>query len=274
MHRVGRTGRFGTRGLSVLLLLPQELPRAHRLLAPLAVRVHPLPLQMAEGEYLEPTTLAEPSASQATASGTPANSCVQTDDPLHALRLIRQSAKERKASATGGTRGPCVQSDAGANGDVDWQQRKSRPPRQPSSTHRSHGAHAHGAAQDTSAEKAAHNSHVVSVTPKGATRRRNESGGGEHASAAALEQARERGRQRGREQARQRARLKYGLPPDQTNATWCAEGTHAAVGDMPAAGMLMSTAPIAQPHATSNSIGEPYSLAVPASCEWWEGILR
>ena len=46
LHRVGRTGRYGSHGLSVLLLQEHELAGARALLSPLAVRVYPLPLEM------------------------------------------------------------------------------------------------------------------------------------------------------------------------------------------------------------------------------------
>lgn len=47
LHRVGRTGRFGTRGLSVLLLWNHELQSAQQLLANLHTFVQPLPLECA-----------------------------------------------------------------------------------------------------------------------------------------------------------------------------------------------------------------------------------
>jgi len=54
LHRVGRTGRFGARGLSVLLLAEAEVPAAQRMLTPLRAQVRALPVALDEvDEYLE-----------------------------------------------------------------------------------------------------------------------------------------------------------------------------------------------------------------------------
>jgi superfamily II DNA/RNA helicase len=54
LHRVGRTGRFGARGLSVLLLAEAEVPAAQRMLTPLRAPVRALPVALDEvDEYLE-----------------------------------------------------------------------------------------------------------------------------------------------------------------------------------------------------------------------------
>ena len=52
LHRVGRTGRYFTRGLSVLLLWQHELKPAQAMLAPLCVCVQPLPLNLSESAYM------------------------------------------------------------------------------------------------------------------------------------------------------------------------------------------------------------------------------
>ena len=46
LHRVGRTGRFGARGLAVLILWEHEVSRAQAMLAPLAASVRSLPHAM------------------------------------------------------------------------------------------------------------------------------------------------------------------------------------------------------------------------------------
>jgi superfamily II DNA/RNA helicase len=54
LPRVGRTGRFGARGLSVLLLAEAEVPAAQRMLTPLRAPVRALPVALDEvDEYLE-----------------------------------------------------------------------------------------------------------------------------------------------------------------------------------------------------------------------------
>jgi ATP-dependent RNA helicase DDX20 len=54
LHRVGRTGRFGARGLSVLLLAEAVGPAAQRMLTPLRAPVRALPVALDEvDEYLE-----------------------------------------------------------------------------------------------------------------------------------------------------------------------------------------------------------------------------
>ena len=54
LHRVGRTGRFGARGLSVLLLAEAEVAAAQKMLTPLRAPVRALPVALDEvDEYLE-----------------------------------------------------------------------------------------------------------------------------------------------------------------------------------------------------------------------------
>ena len=56
LHRVGRAGRFATRGLSVMIAW-DELPLAQKMLAPLAITVTPLPLHLHQDAYLEPISV-------------------------------------------------------------------------------------------------------------------------------------------------------------------------------------------------------------------------
>lgn len=53
LHRVGRTGRFGARGLSIMLLWENEMAAAKTLLTPLAVSVTPLPLNLPVRAYMD-----------------------------------------------------------------------------------------------------------------------------------------------------------------------------------------------------------------------------
>jgi len=53
IHRVGRTGRFGTLGLALVLLHDEDLPEMQALLSQLRVAVPPLPHALPESAYLE-----------------------------------------------------------------------------------------------------------------------------------------------------------------------------------------------------------------------------
>ena len=53
LHRVGRTGRYGTLGASILVLYPPELERLAPILSTHRMQVLPLPHALSEDEYLQ-----------------------------------------------------------------------------------------------------------------------------------------------------------------------------------------------------------------------------
>ena len=200
LHRVGRTGRYGSHGLSVLLLQEHELAGARALLSPLAVRVYPLPLEM-PGSGSGPRRGA-PLAPAGSEAGV--HACGSSDD-----------GDGRDGSHGGGERST-ARSCAGEEGESGREdQARTRP--------LSAGCLATPKTRGTSQRPAVQQQQQQQNCSKPSTCRTEGTAEQEeplqsekrHASAEALERARERGRQRALERARQRAWERHGLaaPP-------------------------------------------------------------
>ena len=180
LHRVGRTGRFATRGLSVLLLGKAELRMAQRMLRPLNATVSPLPLHLPEAAYL-PEQAAPPDA--AALSDAAARMRIDASDSGESEGQLKPQKARVKSKAT---------------------------PQQawiPTSVSTPDAAIPTAVTAAPAGTMAAAPSARESLASDGKS-------ACEHASADALERARERGRQRGLAQARQRAHIRYGLEPD------------------------------------------------------------
>ena len=194
LHRVGRTGRFGARGLSVLLLAEAEVPAAQRMLTPLRAPVRALPVALDEvDEYLEREV----------------DHLEREDEHLER----EDEAIEEQQVALGATRLDAARSAetaaaaaAAAAPDRSRQRKPSndRPPK--ASTPRS----SQGTVQDETlggahaemGDKACRNGVCVACNlcePSRPTHLKE------------LERARARGRQRGLEEARRKAREQFGL---------------------------------------------------------------
>lgn len=106
LHRVGRTGRFGTAGVSILLLSHKELPKVEALLAPMRANVRPCrrlrPSPSSPPPYLHPA----PFPLALKPSLRPARGCRCTRSPalppssLHSPCLCRPSTARTSNSST------------------------------------------------------------------------------------------------------------------------------------------------------------------------------
>jgi superfamily II DNA/RNA helicase len=221
LHRVGRTGRFATRGLSVLLLTEEELPAAHAMLAPLAVQVEPLPARLSHAASLEDRIhLTEGEANGVSNSG----------ERLRRLGAKHEAAARREEAArrSDGKRGvraqpnklrPRAEEHAEGRGEEGVAEGVEHGGSAPTG-----GANGGGGTSGSSAasqpsppptpiaDPATNGSppHVPSHAPLPDP---CDVAQARHATAEELERARERGRQRGRQLARERARVRHGLAP-------------------------------------------------------------
>ena len=184
LHRVGRTGRYGTQGVSVLLLEESELQIAQILLAPLAVQVSPLLAVLPDLAHSEHQPCSPPQDSagagdvrvlRCEADG---NATARQDDADDGGTAQGVAHARTPRSATRNPSGP-AQEDLTQPTPPDGEptyQRLPHPSQNPSL--------------------------VASLPCPGLLQ-----GGHAHA----IEKARERGRQRGLERARQRARERFGM---------------------------------------------------------------
>lgn len=197
LHRVGRTGRFGARGLSVLLLAEAEVPAAQRMLTPLRAPVRALPVALDEvDEYLEREV----------------DHLEREDEHLER----EDEAIEEQQVALGATRLDAARSAetaaaaaAAAAPDRSRQRKPSndRPPKAstPRSSQGTVQDEALGGAHAEMGGKACRNGVCVASNLCEPSRSTHSSHLKE------LERARARGRQRGLEEARRKAREQFGL---------------------------------------------------------------
>ena len=202
LHRVGRTGRFGARGLSVLLLAEAEVAAAQKMLTPLRAPVRALPVALDEvDEYLErevdnlereDTHLEE----QQVALGATRLEAARLEEAAAAAAAVRSRPRKPRND-----RSPKANTPRSSQGTVQGETVG--------------GAHAEvggkasrNGARVASAEvggKASRNGVWVASNlcePSGPTQTRH---------LKELERARARGRQRGLEEARRKAREQFGL---------------------------------------------------------------
>ena len=200
LHRVGRTGRFGTAGLAITLLFEDELEHARALLSQLEVAVPPLPARLGEAEYLQPAQV--------------------PPDEAERLGLLREQREARKE----GRRGPPL--------PVERSEAAGAMVRAPKTSGRAEGSARRASAAAAPTRRAEARSKDLPAPPprdwqrpKSAGRGGSNSGGGgsrdigsargdEQHRLEALQRAREIGRLKGLERARAKARAKYGLAPD------------------------------------------------------------
>ena len=226
LHRVGRTGRFGARGLSVLLLAEAEVAAAQKMLTPLRAPVRALPVALDEvDEYLErevenlereDTHLEE----QQVALGA---------TRLEAARLEEASAEVGGKACNRPPRrleAARLEEAAAAAAAVRSRPRKPRNDRSPkANTPRSSQGTVQGetvgGAHAEVGGKASRNGACVASAEVGGKASRNgvwvasnlcePSGPTQSRHLKELERARARGRQRGLEEARRKAREQFGL---------------------------------------------------------------
>lgn len=267
LHRVGRTGRYAARGLSVLLLPETEVPAAQALLAPLAVRVHPLPLILPESAYMDDeapgslTTTAvergtgvpndasggargtltadprEPSADE-TATKRPTAPARDADSRLRELKELREAAKSSSAERKLLSRGETVRRETAVgehHAHRPLQSERHESPLQDQSLPSPKHPQEHRHRQRQHQHQASPSLPPPTAAPQ-------------HASAQALEHARARGRERAYELARQRARERYGLPS--------------------------STASIAAASSSSSDHQHQLDEGYCHGSAWWEGLVR
>ena len=242
LHRVGRTGRYATRGLSILLLWQHELPRAQAMLAPLSVRVHPLPLTLHEEEYMEPAAESEGSLPASrppshSASHLAASERSRSAQQATAARAAAARENERRLRELHGVReearrcGVRVAEEAEEEaGDSHRLPLGPASPQKPRPSPHSALKQQHQQAQQPEAQR--WKPGAPTLQPAASSR--------VHATAEALEIARSRGRQRALEKARLRARERHGL---------------------------ISLAAVQQEAAIDAAVG-----AMTQGLQWWEGL--
>ena len=216
LHRVGRTGRFGARGLSVLLLAEAEVAAAQKMLTPLRAPVRALPVALDEvDEYLEREV----------------DNLEREDTHLEREvdNLEREDTHlEEQQVALGATRleAARLEEAAAAAAAVRSRPRKPRNDRSPkANTPRSSQGTVQGetvgGAHAEVGGKASRNGACVASAEVGGKASRNgvwvasnlcePSGPTQSRHLKELERARARGRQRGLEEARRKAREQFGL---------------------------------------------------------------
>ena len=216
LHRVGRTGRFGARGLSVLLLAEAEVAAAQKMLTPLRAPVRALPVALDEvDEYLEREV----------------DNLEREDTHLEREvdNLEREDTHlEEQQVALGATRleAARLEEAAAAAAAVRSRPRKPRNDRSPkANTPRSSQGTVQGetvgGAHAEVGGKASRNGACVASAEVGGKASRNgvwvasnlcePSGPTQTRHLKELERARARGRQRGLEEARRKAREQFGL---------------------------------------------------------------
>ena len=202
LHRVGRTGRFGARGLSVLLLAEAEVAAAQKMLTPLRAPVRALPVALDEvDEYLErevdnlereDTHLEE----QQVALGATRLEAARLEEAAAAAAAVRSRPRKPRND-----RSPKANTPRSSQGTVQGETVG--------------GAHAEVGG------KASRNGACVASAEVGGKASRNgvwvasnlcePSGPTQSRHLKELERARARGRQRGLEEARRKAREQFGL---------------------------------------------------------------